>query len=310
MTDQQHDDQHEPREDDQLDEGYDEGSDDEQDEASDDEQDEAYDAQEGVWVADHEGRGGTGAVVEDWEASSPAGVGPLIAAVVVSVLTVVVLVLAWTAFGPDDDDGARDASGDVAPAGRVGTATTSAPPVASEPGRMSRLSRCVRAQGGLRDTLAAAQPALEQWEVHVGAMNQLVVGEITLQQATAFWERTRLGAQRRVRDFDDSLGALRTEGVDCPGPAFLAPGARALPGCAREVQAAVRALEAAQVSVSTWQEHIHHMDMLRLGQMTPEQATEMWLSSWQRGVRDLDVYEAAREAADREDGCSQAGSSR
>lgn len=281
MTDQ-HDDQH--------DEGY--------GERYDDPQDEAYDPVEQ-----------DGPVVEDWKADGAAGVGPLLVGGVVLVVTILVLVLVWVAFGPDDDGG-REASGDVSTAGRVSAATTAAPPAGKEGGRLSRLGRCVRAQGALQGTLEAAQPTLEQWEVHVGAMNQLVVGEITLRQATEFWERTRLGAQRRVRDFDDALEALRAEGVDCPGPALLAPGARALPGCAREVLAAVRVVQAAQLSVSTWEEHIHHMDMLRLGQMTPEQATKMWLSSWQRGVRDLDAYESASKAADREDGCSQVGSSR
>jgi len=305
MTDQQHDDRHEPHEDDQPDdqpdEAYDEAYDETYDETFDDqgdEDDEAYDPAQGDdWV------GGGG------ETDRVAGAGPLVAAGVVSVLTVLVLVLAWAAFGPDDD-AARDASGDPAPTGRATVVTTSAPPLGKEVGGRSRLGRCVRAQAALRETLEAAQPALEQWEVHVDAMNQLVVGEITLRQATAFWERTRLGAQRRVRDFDESLGALRAEGVDCPGPALLAPGARALPGCAREVEAAVRAVQAARLSVSTWDEHIHHMDMLRLGRMSPEQATELWLSSWQRGVRELHAYESASKAADREDGCSRAGSSR
>jgi hypothetical protein len=297
MTDQQHD-QHD---DDQLDDDHDEQLEDEQ--LEDDQDVEADDPDVEAYDPDVE------TYDQDWSADDAPGMGPFIAAGVFSVVAVLLLVLAWSAFGPDDDD-ARDASRDASTVGRVDGASTATAPADPNRGGLSRLGRCVRAQAALRETLGAAQPALDQWEVHVGAMNKLVLGEISLAQATDFWERTRLGAQRRVRAFDDSLGALRAEGVDCPGPAFLAPGARVLPGCAREVHAAVRALQAAQVSVSTWEEHIHHMDMLRLGQMTPEQATEMWLSSWQRGVRDLDAYDSARDAADREDGCSQAGSSR
>lgn len=251
---------------------------------------------------------------EDLADSDPAdggwgagGAGALVAAALAGAVTTLVLVLVWTAFA--GDGGSRPDDGDSgAPAGSSsGAATTAAPLRGDESGRLSRLGRCVRAQEGLQVTLDAAQPALDQWEVHVGAMNKLVVGEITLRQATEFWERTRVGAQRRVREFDESLALLRAEGVDCPAPTLLARGARVLPACAREVQAAVRALQAARVSVSTWDEHIHHMDMLRLGEMTPEQATEMWLSSWRRGVRDLDDYEAAsgtaRQLAEREDGC-------
>ena len=35
------------------------------------------------------------------------------------------------------------------------------------------------------------------------------------------------------------------------------------------------------------------MDMLRMGMLSPEKATAMWLSMWRRGVRDLDAYRAA-----------------
>ncbi|GAA1434370.1 hypothetical protein GCM10009641_27490 [Mycobacterium cookii] len=249
---------------------------------------------------------------DDWPESPDAGwqaggTGALVAAGLAGAVTALLLVLVWTAFGGDEDD-ARDAADDAPRAARASVASTPTPLAGTEQGRRSRLARCVRAQEGLQETLATARPALDQWQVHVGAMNKLVVGEITLRQATEFWERTRVGAQRRVGEFDESLAVLRTEGVDCPGPALLARGARALPACAREVQAAVRALQAARVSVATWEEHIRHMDMLRLGQMTPQQATEMWLASWRRGVKDLDDYEAAsgtaRELAERQDGCA------
>jgi hypothetical protein len=318
MTDQQHDEQHDDLPDDEqgadeaydadeADEAYDAGEadeayEDDADEAYEDEADEAYD--QGSSVGYGEGYD------EEYDGDGGApGLGPLVAAGMVGVVTTLVLVLIWSVLGPDDATDSQDTGVDAATAGRVDAETASPPPTDGERGRLSRLGRCTRAHAALQETLDVAQPALDQWRVHVGAMNKLVLGEITLQQATEFWERTRLGAQRRVRDVDNSIDDLRAEGVDCPLPGLLAPGSRALPGCARGVHAAVGALEAAQVSVATWSEHIHHMDMLRLGQMTPEQATEMWLSSWQRGVRDLDTYDAAVKAARREDGCSPASSS-
>jgi hypothetical protein len=47
------------------------------------------------------------------------------------------------------------------------------------------------------------------------------------------------------------------------------------------------------------------MDMLRMGTMSPEDATAMWLSMWQRGVRDLDAYRLAARGAQESTGCAQ-----
>ena len=170
------------------------------------------------------------------------------------------------------------------------------------PGR-TRLMRCASAARTLQGSLDAAEPALEQWGVHVGAMNKLVVGEITLQQATDFWERTRLGARRHIEAFRDGVATLRRQGVDCPNPSLLAPGARALPGCARQVAAQVAAVRAATTSIDTWDQHVEHMDMMRLGSLSPENATDMWLSMWQDGVRDLDAYDAVARKGRQLDGC-------
>lgn len=246
------------------------------------------------------------AVEDDW--SGPFGDtsrGALVAAGLVGVVTTLVLVLIWSALTRGDDE-----SGSTAEPGPTPVASTSDPALSTLPpvrATATRLSRCVTAERSLQEPLEAARPALDQWAVHVGAMNKLVLGEITLQQATDFWESTRLGAQRRVGDFHDAVKTLRQHGVDCPSPELLAPGARALPSCAREVRADARALRAAQVSINTWNEHIHHMDMLRLGEMTPEEATSMWLASWRRGQDELDAYEAEVRVARDQDGCSSAG---
>jgi hypothetical protein len=249
------------------------------------------------------------AVEDDWPRPfGDASRGALVAACLVGVATTLVLVLIWSALTRGDDD-----SGSTAEPGPRPVASTSDPAPSTLPrvrATATRLSRCVSAEQSLQEPLEAARPALDQWAVHVGAMNKLVLGEITLQQATDFWESTRLGAHRRVGDFHDAVATLRRHGVDCPSPELLAPGARALPSCAREVRADARALRAAQVSIGTWDEHIHHMDMLRLGEMTPAEATRMWLASWQRGQHELDAYEAAARVAEDEDGCSSAGLSR
>ena len=235
-------------------------------------------------------------------------VAAMLAALVVGVVATLLLVLLWNQLSSPDE-----APGPAARADASGL-TTTGPLVegdaASETGHAphgaSRLTRCASAYERLRVPLDAAQASLDQWSVHVGAMNQLVVGEITLQQATDFWDDTRLGARRRLGEFHRAFDDLRREGVDCPDPGLLAPGDVALPSCARAVRAEVAALGAAQVSIATWEEHVHHMDMLRLGQMTPERATSLWLASWQQGVRELRDYEAASRATRPQDGCDGA----
>jgi len=167
---------------------------------------------------------------------------------------------------------------------------------ASAPAQQSgdtRAARCSEAAAALEEPLGAARPALRQWDVHVDAMNKLVVGEITLQQATAFWNRTRVGAQRNVDQFRKAWTALERTGVDCPAPGLLGPAPAAVRACSRLVEAELGVARTARTSIGTWDTHVHHMDMLRMGTLSPEKATAMWLSMWRRGVRDLDAYRAA-----------------
>jgi hypothetical protein len=172
----------------------------------------------------------------------------------------------------------------------------------------TRASRCSEAAAALEAPLGAAGPALRQWDVHVDAMNKLVVGEITLQQATAFWNQTRLGAQRNVDRFRKAWTALERTGVDCPAPALLGPAPAAVRSCSRLVEAELGVARTAKTSIDTWDTHVHHMDMLRMGTLSPEKATEMWLAMWRRGVRDLDAYRDAARNPVLEVQCPGAGS--
>lgn len=256
----------------------------------------------------------------DWLEETPqqrVGVSALAGTFVLGVVTSLIVVLVWGMFtNGDSDEGPTDATSLTgmseppstgpldAETPDTGATAPSDRPVAT------RLSRCASASRNISGALEAAQPSLDQWAVHVGAMNKLVVGEITLRQATAFWNRTRVGAQRRVADFREAMRTLRQRGVDCPSSALLAPGARALPWCARQVEAEIRVVRAASTSIDTWDQHVQHMDMMLLGELSPEDATRMWLSMWQQGVRDLDTYRAAAREARQLDGCSLIGSAR
>ncbi len=222
-------------------------------------------------------------------------------ALVISIGLGVLAVLVWVNVSDSDEPASiTTGSSSVGMDGPLDATSTPSPTGAT------RMERCVSAAQALQAPLEAAGPALDQWEVHVGAMNKLVVGELTLQQATAFWNRTRVGAQRRVERFDEAWIALRRHGVDCPSTDFLAPANPALRPCVRQVAAEMRALKVARTSIRMWAKHVHDMDMLRMGMLSPEDATAMWLSMWQRGVRELDTYRDAAREAQAEDGCQAA----
>jgi hypothetical protein len=115
-------------------------------------------------------------------------------------------------------------------------------------------------------------------------MNQLVAGKITLAQASAYWAATRKGAVHRVERFRRLYGRLGQSELACPVSAASAD-------CADATRAADTALADAYTAITTWNRHIHDMERLRMGQMTPKQATDMWVSMWRAGNREVDVYD-------------------
>jgi hypothetical protein len=175
---------------------------------------------------------------------------------------------------------------------------------ASQSSSPTRLERCRDAAHVVEGPLQLARPALDQWDVHVGAMNKLVVGAITLQQATAFWNQTRVGAYDRIGRFENAEAQLEKRGVDCAAPRLLGSGASpALRACAQHVNAELRALDSARTAIATWKHHMHAMDQLRSGQLSPSAATKMWLMMWQRGVHELEGFRAAADAAQHVGAC-------
>lgn len=147
--------------------------------------------------------------------------------------------------------------------------------------------------------LHAAERSLQQWRTHVEAMNKLVAGEITLDQASTFWEQTRVGAADRVQRFSTDDGAYRDSDSSCPWVTDeLRPGdAPALQQCRQATAARDDQLAAARVAVATWGHHVHDMERLRAGTLSPERATQLWLRSWRKGVDELDAYTATARTA-------------
>jgi hypothetical protein len=210
-----------------------------------------------------------------------------------------VLGLVWATVATMQDDSA-EAPSQAVRTGADRPETLAESTVAPDP---TVLQRCTRSSSDISETMRAAKPTLDQWRVHVGAMNQLVVGAITLDQATAFWEDTRVQARRHVREFQRSLATLQGFGLDCPPPDFAPTDEEGAVPCARRVAAQLQAVRLARTSVNTWGQHVKHMNMLRAGTLSPDDATQMWISMWEQGVADLDAYRAAARTARLAQGC-------
>ncbi|MGZ4503795.1 MAG: hypothetical protein ACXVW3_07870 [Nocardioidaceae bacterium] len=155
--------------------------------------------------------------------------------------------------------------------------------------------RCRQLYAAQAQPRRAAAVSLSQWEVHVGAMNKLVTGALTLRQANAFWNSTRVGASHRLARYDAAVARLRRTHASCPRQPDTA--SAGLMTCQAAVDARKAELRKADIAIETWRHHVRDMEMFRMGKMTPAQATHMWLRNWHRGVTQLNAYRAARKHA-------------
>jgi hypothetical protein len=232
------------------------------------------------------------------EHEEPAGGRAIPAFVAGALAGILVLGLIWAATVVLRDNGAPTRPAATTPVASNAAAAAEPTWQAEALRPPSRTDRCRRADTDLAVPLRAAAPALDQWEVHVGAMNKLVVGAITPQQASAFWSQTRTGAERNLAHFDSVSRRARLAGVDCLPPGTLSHASGALRACAQHVVRERRTLEAARTALQTWRTHIRDMKMLDMGHLSPAVATRLWLANWHRGVRELRTYRTATRAMD------------
>jgi hypothetical protein len=220
------------------------------------------------------------------------------------------LVWAMTVFldGAETDSrrAATSAETSVAASPGATTGTTDPTPgqeaVAAPPS--SPQNPCERADAALAEPLQAAVPAMDQWEIHIGAMNKLMVGAITAEQAGAFWSESKVGATRNLDRFDAANKGIDAARTDCPPPDEVSQAAPPeLRTCARHVARERTALEAAGTAMQTWKSHIRHMKMLDMGHLAPDEASRLWLANWERGIEEIRTYRAAQRAAAGAAGC-------
>lgn len=180
-------------------------------------------------------------------------------------------------------------TGNVPAAAKSGARSTQ--PAANVTPPAAALAACHGVWAAQSAALQAAQRSMRQWQVHVDAMNQLVSGKITLAQASAFWARTRVGAAHRVRVFERADRSRRSLSQHC-APAAGSSATPTIAACMHGIQARDNTLAAAERAITTWNGHIADMEMLRMGKMSPTMASHMWIKSWHRGQRQIDVYQA------------------
>lgn len=141
--------------------------------------------------------------------------------------------------------------------------------------------------------LAAAKGSMTQWQLHIGAMNQLVAGQITMDQASAYWAQTQVRAEQKVARFFDADSTYSDGEYSCPAPTSTQlddPNAATLSACRRAIAQREEAIEAARVAIQTWHHHVMDMNMLQAGKMSPTRAVQLWNESWRQGVAEVHDY--------------------
>jgi len=169
---------------------------------------------------------------------------------------------------------------------------------ASEAAVRRSLRECRSLASGQIRVALAADTSLDQWRLHIEAMNQLVAGRISLDQANRYWERTRVGAKHHAGTFMREYHMLHHADLGCATPATLPETSTRLQQqadrCQRTIHGYDDLLDSAHTAVMTWMHHIHDMDALRAGRISPAQATSMWKKKWHIGAHQ--VHDYARDA--------------
>jgi hypothetical protein len=180
--------------------------------------------------------------------------------------------------------------------------TTSAVPSAAlqGPGSLEAVAEtCRLANLRQQAPLSAADVSLAQFDKHIDAMNLLVAGKISLSVATTFWDETRVGATQNVTAFHRADKELAKNKAECreldPAVANASPYGQVVVilGCSQAITAGSAALARARTAITTWEHHVHDMEMLRMGHLTPAQATAAWQKNWKTGEKQLAAYQQA-----------------
>jgi Mrp family chromosome partitioning ATPase len=209
------------------------------------------------------------------------------AGVIATAITVAVVISSVWWLSYDDD---RSDAQDVGPAPSTPLAATAASDRAIVEAAMEECRATWEAQA---EPLDAAAETLKQWGTHIAAMNQLVAGKITLDQANAFWEQTREQAGEKVDRFRSAQSAYANDRYTCRIPTLVTTtdvDTARLTACKHQIAQRDKALQSADVAVGTWHHHVMEMNMLRAGTLSPSRAVTLWLEAWKEGAAELKAY--------------------
>ena len=151
---------------------------------------------------------------------------------------------------------------------------------------MAGCQRLVAAQDA---ALRSAAITLDDWQVHIGAMNKFAVGAVTTKQLLGFWDRSSLAAFTRLQDFHDAAGRLPALPSACPPPTQGGQDAD-LRACSEAATSRREALDSARTAADAWERQLRAMQQLRSGVQSASQATDAWLGTWQTSLRQLEDY--------------------
>lgn len=212
--------------------------------------------------------------------------------VVAAVVAVVVVLSGLGVLLANQSNRPWPPTGQVPAAAHSAGRSTAQPAANDTPPATQALAACHSVWSAQDRALRAARRSMHQWQVHVGAMNQLVSGQITFAQASTFWANTRVGAMHRVKVFERADRARKTLSLQCAVPSGAAM--PTVSACVHGVQVRDQTLAAAARAIATWKSHITDMEMLRMGTMSPATASRMWIKSWHRGQHQIDHYQTLR----------------
>jgi hypothetical protein len=200
------------------------------------------------------------------------------------------------------DSAPRPAAADVKPADASPSAghKAAAHPDTADTAFRRALASCRQASATQARDLKAAQASLDRWKTHIRAMNQLVAGKISPEQAKAFWTASRTGAAQEVARFEAVDKRSRGVSVDCSAPPGLddhSAHLAQLAACRQAADAQQAELNSGRTAITTWRHHIRDMELLRAGKISPFVGLMRWNKNWKKGDAELQQYREMRKAA-------------
>ena len=224
-------------------------------------------------------------------------------------LALVVTLVALFTFGASvyasggRDSAPRTAAADVKPADAspsAGHKAAAAHPDTADTAFRRALASCRQASTTQARDLKAAQASLDRWKTHIRAMNQLVAGKITPEQAKAFWTASRTGAAQEVARFEAVDKQTRGVSTECSAPPGLddhSAHLTQLAACRQAADAQEAELNSGRTAITTWRHHIRDMELLRAGKISPFVGLMRWNKNWKKGDAELQHYREMRKTA-------------